>query len=316
MSKLFEKQINQPLQLSGSFTGSFEGTASFAITASYALNGGGGGGIINTSSLVTTSSFYTFTSSYNTFSSSYNTGSFTGSFTGDGSGLTNLPTQSINTSIFVLTSSFYTFTQSYNQDSSSFSNNINALMNQTGSYVYTTQTSSMSVATASYVQNAKSASYWSGSITNSATASYVQNAVSASYWGGLPNVPNINTATGSLTILFDGQGGVISTGQKGGFITVPYNCTIIGWDIVSSNGTTGAAVVGSIVVDVWQDSFANFPPTVADTIFGTKPSLSSQSKNSATGLNISLIKDYKLGAYVDSCTTCTLVNLSFTIIKT
>ena len=34
---------------------------------------------------------------------------------------------------------------------------------------------------------------------------------------------------------------------------------------------------GSIVIDVWKDSFGNFPPTVADTIAGTeKPTLSSQ----------------------------------------
>ena len=42
----------------------------------------GSGGTIDTSSLVTTSSFNAFTSSINQFTSSYNTGSFTGSFTG------------------------------------------------------------------------------------------------------------------------------------------------------------------------------------------------------------------------------------------
>jgi hypothetical protein len=42
----------------------------------------GGGGSFNTSSLVTTSSFNTYTASINTFTSSYSTGSFTGSFTG------------------------------------------------------------------------------------------------------------------------------------------------------------------------------------------------------------------------------------------
>jgi hypothetical protein len=56
--------------------------------------------------------------------------------------------------------------------------------------ILTNQTSSMSVATASYVEtaqtasyvlNAQSASYWSGSIINAETASYVLQAVSASY---------------------------------------------------------------------------------------------------------------------------------------
>ncbi len=53
-----------------SITGSLLGTASFAVSASWAPTQN-----INTSSLVTTSSF-------NAFTSSYNTGSFTGSFTG------------------------------------------------------------------------------------------------------------------------------------------------------------------------------------------------------------------------------------------
>jgi len=58
-------------------------SASYAVTASYALTGGSGGGTVDTGSLVTTSSFNAFTSSINTFTSSYNTGSFSGSFTGE-----------------------------------------------------------------------------------------------------------------------------------------------------------------------------------------------------------------------------------------
>lgn len=59
-------------------------SASYAVTASFALNGGGGGGTtINTGSFVTTSSF-------NAFTASYATGSFTGSFIGDGSQLTGI----------------------------------------------------------------------------------------------------------------------------------------------------------------------------------------------------------------------------------
>ena len=43
MSTFRPEQLRQPLSLSGSFTGSLQGTASYAVTASYALNGGGGG---------------------------------------------------------------------------------------------------------------------------------------------------------------------------------------------------------------------------------------------------------------------------------
>ena len=72
MSIIRKEQLSNPL------------SASYALTASYAENAN-----FNTSGLVTTSSFNTytasinnFTSSINTFTASYNTGSFTGSFTG------------------------------------------------------------------------------------------------------------------------------------------------------------------------------------------------------------------------------------------
>ena len=47
--------------------------------------------------------------------------------------------------------------------------------------------------TASYITQAQSASYWSGSIINAATASYVLNAQSASYWSG--SITNAATAS-------------------------------------------------------------------------------------------------------------------------
>jgi hypothetical protein len=43
MSTFRSEQLRQPLSFSGSFTGSLAGTASYATTASYAMNGGGGG---------------------------------------------------------------------------------------------------------------------------------------------------------------------------------------------------------------------------------------------------------------------------------
>lgn len=60
----------------------FDGTASYAFTASVAPG-------------------YVLTSLFNAFSSSYNTGSFTGSFIGDGSGLTGV------SSSFIVTGSIY-----------------------------------------------------------------------------------------------------------------------------------------------------------------------------------------------------------------
>jgi len=124
------------------------------------------------------------------------------------------------------------------------------------------------------------------------------------------------STAGSIGTTIDGGGGVITTGQKGGFITIPYSGTITGWTLFSTNGTTGAATSGSIVIDTWKDTYANFPPTVADTIWGgSKPTLTAQSKNTATGLSIAVTAGDVIGFYVDSVTTCTLVNLTILITK-
>ena len=74
--------ITGSLNVTAGITASLQGlatSASYALTASYLE----GGVTIDTGSLVTTASF-------NAFTSSYTTGSFTGSFIGDGSGLTGV----------------------------------------------------------------------------------------------------------------------------------------------------------------------------------------------------------------------------------
>lgn len=85
MSKLKSKQLTYPL--SGSFTGSLFGTSSYAITASYAMNGGGGGstnpGGLNTQIQYNNNSNFggvpVLTYDGTTL---VGTGSFSGSFTG------------------------------------------------------------------------------------------------------------------------------------------------------------------------------------------------------------------------------------------
>lgn len=60
---------------------------------------------------------------------------------------------------------------------------------------------------------------------------------------------------------------------------IPFDCTVDGWDITANAS-------GSIVVDVWSDTYANFPPTVADTIAGSElPTLSAARKNQDTSLS-------------------------------
>jgi hypothetical protein len=119
----------------------------------------------------------------------------------------------------------------------------------------------------------------------------------------------LDDAYDNLQIIIDGGGSAITTGIKADLI-VPYNCTVLGWDILGNAS-------GSIVIDVWKDAYANFPPTVADTITGTeKPTLSSVAKNQDVALSswtTTLTRNDILRFNVDSAATVTRVTLSLRI---
>lgn len=84
-----------------------------------------------------------------------------------------------------------------------------------------------------------------------------------------------NLKKDQIGITIDGGGSVVTTGQKG-MIRVPYSGTITGWTILETSDTP---ITGSISVDIWKDTYSNYPPTVSDSIFTTKPALSSAVKN-------------------------------------
>lgn len=117
------------------------------------------------------------------------------------------------------------------------------------------------------------------------------------------------TETRDIAICFDGGGSTISTGIYIG-IVVDYKCTI-------QQATLTALNSGSIVIDIWKDTYANYPPTVAKTITASaKPTLSSaiQSKDSIlTGWTTQINAGDILYFNVDSCTTITNVTLTLKV---
>jgi hypothetical protein len=98
----------------------------------------------------------------------------------------------------------------------------------------------------------------------------------------------------------------ITAGVKGDF-EIPFN------GIISQVSLTADAV-GSIVIDIWKDTYANFPPTVADTITSSaKPTLSASQKSqdtTLTGWTKVLAAGDWLRINVDSAATVKLVTLS------
>ncbi len=81
-----------------------------------------------------------------------------------------------------------------------------------------------------------------------------------------------NLATRQITIPMSGGGAVIPTGiQADG--QIEYECDIISVTMLADQ-------VGSMVVDLWVDSYANYPPTIADSICGgALPTISAANKS-------------------------------------
>lgn len=98
--------------------------------------------------------------------------------------------------------------------------------------------------------------------------------------GTVPNA-RLPVRLGTIGIVLDGAGAVITTGVKG-FFEVGAACLITAVTLLS---TDPAATVGSIVIDIWKASFVNYPPTAGNTITASaRPTLASANKSRDTSL--------------------------------
>jgi hypothetical protein len=119
-----------------------------------------------------------------------------------------------------------------------------------------------------------------------------------------------NVATNSIGCVIDGAGSAITTGLKT-YVQIPYDCKIKEWTVIADQ-------TGSIVIDVWKDTYANFPPTVADTITASaKPTLASARINtgSASTWGNEINAGEVLFFNVDSATTVTKISLILKVEK-
>jgi hypothetical protein len=210
--------VQGPLTVSGSLsvtdgiTGSLQGTASYALsalTASYLLGQSPTSSYALTASYVTLSQTASYvvtaqTASYvlNAVSSSYatnalsaQTASYADNFTVAGTlSAQTIVVQTITSSVDFVTGSTRFGSTTANTHQFTGSVLISGSLQANGSdVVLSNQTSSMSVATASYVVLSQTASY----VQTAQTASYVLQAVSASYWSG--SITNAESASYALT---------------------------------------------------------------------------------------------------------------------
>lgn len=114
-----------------------------------------------------------------------------------------------------------------------------------------------------------------------------------------------------IEFVIDGGGAAITTGQKG-HLVAPFTGTIVKAEIEADQS-------GSIVVDIWKDTYANFPPTDADSITSASPpTLTSAQKNVDTALSswtTAVTKGDILAYNVDSATTVQRVVVTLYIEK-
>ena len=116
----------------------------------------------------------------------------------------------------------------------------------------------------------------------------------------------------TITFIIDGGGSAITTGEKG-HLEIPFACTI-------TQVTMLADVSGSIVVDIWKNTYALFPPADANSITSTTPptiSAAQKSQDSTlTGWTTSIAAGDILAFNVDSVATVTRVTISIRATKT
>jgi hypothetical protein len=118
-----------------------------------------------------------------------------------------------------------------------------------------------------------------------------------------------NQRTSAIEFVIDGGGAAITAGLKG-CVRVPMACTITGASLL-------ADTAGALVVDIWKDSFANYPPSDADSITGgAPPTLGAGVKSETTeltGWTTSIAAGDILAFHVDSATTVARVTVVLTV---
>lgn len=118
----------------------------------------------------------------------------------------------------------------------------------------------------------------------------------------------------TLAYSIDGGGSAITTGIKGTGLRIPFGCTI-------TRATLLAETSGAVVVDIWKDTYANFPPTVADTITASaKPTIAASGVKdedaTLTGWTTAIAADDILYFNIDSVTTITHLTIFLRVVRT
>ncbi len=113
----------------------------------------------------------------------------------------------------------------------------------------------------------------------------------------------------TINFVIDGAGATITTGLKG-FLQVDFAGTIVSATLLADQS-------GSIVVDVWKDSYANYPPVVGDKITASAPPTITTATKSTDSTLTGWTKDFVAGDVfafnVNSVTTVQRVTVALKV---
>lgn len=113
----------------------------------------------------------------------------------------------------------------------------------------------------------------------------------------------------TINVVIDGGGSAITTGIKHD-VQIDFACAIISATLLADQS-------GSIVIDIWKDTYANYPPTDADSITAAAPpTISTATKSqdtTLTGWTTAIAAGDTLRFNVDSITTITRVTLALKV---
>jgi hypothetical protein len=117
-------------------------------------------------------------------------------------------------------------------------------------------------------------------------------------------------AVRTLTFVLSGGGSDIAAATQTVPVAVPFAGTLTSARVLSPQ-------TGSLVLDVWKDTYANHPPTVADSITASaKPTLSGANKaldTTLTGWTTAIAAGDVFVVKVDSCSGIQSVSLQLTV---
>ena len=126
---------------------------------------------------------------------------------------------------------------------------------------------------------------------------------------GAQVLSDIGGKEAGIAFVIDGGGSEIATGIKGD-LEVPFDCTITAVTLLADQS-------GSIVIDIWKQAYADFPPENAQSITSSAvPTITTAVKSqdsTLTGWTVALTKGDTLRFNVDSVTDIERVTLSLTV---